>query len=277
MITKGAKILIIAPIDGTTLSDVLQKAADGGIKIIAYDRLINGSKNVDYYASFDNFQVGILQARSIEKALNLKTSSGPFHIELFAGSPDDNNTHFFYQGAMSVLEPYIKSGRLVVKSGQITLDKISTQGWLGDSAQARMDNLLSTYYTNSRLDAVLAANDTLAFGIISSLKFVGYGSKGQPFPVVTGQDAETPSVKSILHGEQYSTIFKDTRLLAKITANMVDALINCDPVPVNNTTSYHNKVKFIPSYLLQPVMVDKSNYQQILVDSFYLSADQLKK
>ena len=277
MITKGAKVLVIASIDGTTLSDVLQKAADKGIKVIAYDRLINGSKNVDYYATFDNYQVGVLQAQSIEQALKLKTAKGPFNIELFGGSPDDNNAYFFYNGAMSVLDPYIKSGKLVVKSKQMGMDKVGTQGWNGANAQARMDNLLSAFYGKARVDAVLAPNDGLAIGVLSSLKGVGYGAKDQHFPIVTGQDAEVPSVKSIIRGEQYSTIFKDTRALAKVASDMVDAMLSGKTVPVNDTKTYNNKVKIVPSYLLKPVAVDKTNYKAILVDSGYIKEEQLKQ
>src|SRR6187399_1923340 len=222
MVTKGAKVLVIAAIDGTTLSDVLQKAADKGVKVIAYDRLIKGSKNVDYYATFDNYQVGVLQASYIENALKLKEGKGPYNIELFGGSPDDNNAFFFYNGAMSVLKPYIDSGKLVVRSNQLGMDKVSTLRWDGAVAQARMDNLLSAYYTKDRVDAVLSPYDGLSIGIISSLKGVGYGSAQHPMPVVTGQDAEVPSVKSILKKEQTSTVFKDTRELAKVTVGMVD-------------------------------------------------------
>ncbi|MFL6682232.1 MAG: substrate-binding domain-containing protein, partial [Burkholderiaceae bacterium] len=175
MVTKGDKVLVIASIDGTTLSNVLQKAADKGVKVIAYDRLIKGSKNVDYYATFDNFQVGVLQADSIVDNLKLKTAKGPFNIELFGGSPDDNNAFFFYNGAMSVLKPYIDSGKLVVRSKQLGMDKVSTLRWDGAVAQARMDNLLSAYYANAHVDAVLSPYDGLSIGILSSLKGVGYG------------------------------------------------------------------------------------------------------
>ncbi|MDI9349187.1 MAG: sugar ABC transporter substrate-binding protein [Candidatus Symbiobacter sp.] len=277
MITKGAKVLVIASIDGTTLSDVLQKAADKGVKVIAYDRLINGSKNVDFYATFDNFQVGVLQAQSLETALKLKEGKGPYNIELFGGSPDDNNAYFFYNGAMSVLQPYIDKKKLVVKSGQMGMDKVGTQGWVGANAQARMDNLLSAYYGKARVDAVLAPNDGLAIGVLSSLKGVGYGSKDQPFPYVTGQDCEVPSIKSIIRGEQYSSIFKDTRALAKVASDMVDAMLSGKTVPVNDTKTYNNKVKIVPSYLLKPLPVDKSNYKRILVDSGYISEAQLKQ
>lgn len=276
MVTKGAKVLVIASIDGTTLSDVLKKAADKGIKVIAYDRLIKGSKNVDYYATFDNFQVGVLQAGSIEAALNLKAGKGPFNIELFGGSPDDNNAFFFYDGAMSVLKPYIDKGKLVVVSKQMGMDKVGTLRWDGAVAQARMDNLLSAYYTKAKVDAVLSPYDGLSIGILSSLKGVGYGSASQPFPVVTGQDAEVPSVKSMIRGEQRSTVFKDTRELAKVTANMVDAMLSNKTVPVNDTKTYNNGVKIVPSYLLKPVSVDASNWKQVLVGSGYYTEAQLK-
>ncbi|SEA95438.1 multiple monosaccharide ABC transporter substrate-binding protein [Variovorax sp. YR216] len=276
MVTKGPKVLVIAAIDGTTLSDVLQKAADKGIKVIAYDRLIRGSKNVDYYATFDNFQVGVLQAQYIEQALKLKEGKGPYNIELFGGSPDDNNAFFFYNGAMSVLKPYIDSGKLVVRSKQLGMDKVSTLRWDGAVAQARMDNLLSAYYTKDRVDAVLSPYDGLSIGIISSLKGVGYGTAQQPMPVVTGQDAEIPSVKSILKKEQTSTVFKDTRELAKVTVNMVDAMMAGKAPEVNDTKTYNNGVKVVPSYLLKPLSVDATNWKQALVDTGYYKESQIK-
>ena len=276
MITKKVKVLVIAAIDGTTLSNALQKAADSGIKVIAYDRLIRGSKNVDYYATFDNFTVGVLQANYIEDKLGLKDGKGPFNIELFGGSPDDNNAFFFYDGAMSVLQPYIDSKKLVVKSGQTGMDKVGTLRWDPATAQARMDNLLSANYTDAKVDAVLSPYDGLSIGIISSLKGVGYGTAAQPLPIVTGQDAEIPSVKSIIAGEQHSTIFKDTRELAKVTVAMVDAVMSGKDPEVNDTKTYDNGVKVVPSYLLKPVAVDKTNYKQILVDSGYYSEDKLK-
>lgn len=276
MVTKGAKVLVIAAIDGTTLSDVLQKAHDAGIKVIAYDRLIRDSGNVDYYATFDNFKVGVLQAGSIVDALGLKDGKGPFNIELFGGSPDDNNAFFFYDGAMSVLQPYIDSGKLVVKSGQSGMDKVGTLRWDPATAQARMDNLLSANYTDAKVNAVLSPYDGLSIGIISSLKGVGYGTPDQPLPVVSGQDAEVPSVKSIIAGEQHSTIFKDTRDLAKVTVGMVNALMEGKEPEVNDTKTYDNGVKVIPSYLLTPVAVDKTNYEKILVEGGYYKADQLK-
>ena len=274
MVTKGVKALVIAAIDGTTLSDVLKQAKAEGITVIAYDRLIRDTPNVDYYATFDNFQVGVLQAQSIEGKLGLKEGKGPFNIELFGGSPDDNNAYFFYDGSMSVLKPYIDSGKLVVASGQMGMAKVATLRWDGATAQARMDNLLSAFYGQRHVDAVLSPYDGLSIGIISSLKGVGYGSADQPMPVISGQDAEVPSIKAILRGDQYSTIFKDTRDLAKVAANMVDAALNNKQVEVNDTKTYNNGVKVVPSYLLKPVVVDKGNWEKVLVDSGYYKRSQ---
>ncbi|MEJ0092942.1 MAG: multiple monosaccharide ABC transporter substrate-binding protein [Methylocella sp.] len=275
MVMKGAKVLVIAAIDGTTLSDVLDQAHTKGIKLISYDRLIRNSENVDYYATFDNFQVGVLQGQYIVDALGLKDGKGPFNIELFGGSPDDNNAFFFYNGAMSALQPYIDSKKLIVRSGQTGMDKVSTLRWDGAVAQSRMDNILSAYYGKEHVDAVLSPYDGLSIGILSSLKGVGYGSGGLKMPVVTGQDAEVPSVKSILAGEQSSTVFKDTRALAKATVGMVDALMGGKAPEINDTKTYDNGKKVVPAYLLKPVSVDQSNWKEILVGSGYYKENQI--
>jgi len=278
MVTKDAKALIIASIDGTTLSAVLQQAADKGVKVFAYDRLIKGSPNVDYYTTFDNFKVGVLQAESLLKGLGYPDKKGPFNIELFGGSPDDNNAFFFYDGAMSVLQPLIDSKVLVVKSGQTGMEKVGTLRWDAAVAQARMDNILSANYSDgSRVDAVLAPYDGLSRGIISSLRGVGYGTADQPWPIISGQDAEVPSVKAIIAGEQYSTVFKDTRELAKATAELVDKVLAGGKPEGLDEKTYNNGVKVVPSILLTPVSVDKSNYEKILVtDSGYIKAEDLK-
>ena len=278
MVTKGVKVLVIAAIDGTTLTDVLSKAHEKGVKVFSYDRLIRNSPDVDYYSTFDNFQVGVLQASSIEAKLGLKEGKGPFNIELFGGSPDDNNAYFFYNGAMSVLQPYIDAKKLVVQSGQMGMDKVSTLRWDGAVAQARMDNLLSAFYSGKgkRVDAVLSPYDGLSIGILSSLKGVGYGTKDLAMPMVSGQDAEVPSIKSILAGEQGSTVFKDTRELAKVTVGMIDALLSGGKVEVNDTKTYENGKKIVPSYLLKPVSVDASNWKAVLIDSGYYKESQIK-
>jgi len=277
MITKGVNVLVIASIDGEALTDVLQKANKQDIKVIAYDRLIKNSKYVSYYATFDNFQVGVQQGSYIEEKLGLKDGKGPFNIELFAGSPDDNNAYFFFDGAMSILQPYIDSGKLVVKSDQTTFNQGATLRWDGAVAQARMDNLLSAHYTADKVDAVLSPYDGISIGIISSLKGVGYGSADKPLPIITGQDAELASVKSIIAGEQTQTVFKDTRELAKKAVAMADAVLKGEKAEVNDTKTYDNGKKVVPAYLLEPVSVDKSNYESILVESGYYKKEELSK
>jgi len=276
MITKGVDVLVIASIDGESLTNVLNKAAAAKIPVIAYDRLIRNSEHVSYYATFDNFKVGVQQASYIEEKLGLKDGKGPFNIELFAGSPDDNNAYFFFNGALSVLQPYIDSGKLVVRSGQTAFDQVATLRWDGAEAQKRMDNLLSAHYTSERVDAVLSPYDGISIGVIASLKGVGYGTASKPLPIVTGQDAELASVKSIIAGEQTQTVFKDTRALAKKAVEMADALLKGEEAEVNDTTTYDNGVKVVPSYLLEPVSVDITNYEEVLIGSGYYTADQLK-
>ena len=276
MILKGVDVLVIASIDGTALSSALDLAAESGIKVISYDRLIRESPNVDYYATFDNFQVGVIQAESLLKGLDIENAKGPLNIEVFGGSPDDNNAYFFYNGAMSILQPYLDSGKLVVVSGQMGMDKVGTLFWDGATAQARMDNLLSAFYTDKKVDGVLSPNDSLAIGVISSLKGVGYGTADMPMPIITGQDAEVANIKAMIKGEQYSTVFKDTRALAGVTVGMVDAILNGGEPEINDTKTYDNGKKIVPSYLLKPVAVTQDNWKEILVDSGYYSEDQFK-
>jgi putative multiple sugar transport system substrate-binding protein len=282
-ITKGAKLLIVASIDGTAITTQLANAASKKIPVIAYDRLIRNSPNVDYYATFDNFKVGVQQATSLLvglKVLNADGSKGsakgPFNVELFAGSPDDNNATFFFNGAMSVLKPYLDDGTLKVPSKQTDFKTVAILRWEPKTAQARMENLLtSTYRSGLKVDGVLSPYDGLSIGILSALKSSGYGTASQKYPVVTGQDAELASVKSIIADQQYSTIYKDTRKLAETTGKMADAVLKGGKPEVNNTTDYDNGNKVVPSMLLQSVIVDKTNYQKELVDTGYYTAAQL--
>jgi putative multiple sugar transport system substrate-binding protein len=285
MLTKGAKALIIAAIDGTQLTDVLQKAHDKGVVVISYDRLIRDSANVDYYASFDNFKVGVLQATSLLVGLGVyasenskkadgKKAKGPFNVELFAGSPDDNNATFFFNGAMSVLNPLIKSKVIVVKSGQTAFTKVATLRWDGAVAQKRMEDILVGSYSKAKVNGVLSPYDGLSRGIIAALTDAGYTKKDMP--VITGQDAEVLSVKAMLAGEQYSTIFKDTRELAKVAVTMAESVLKGKKPTVNDTKTYNNGKKVVPSYLLTPYIVTTKNYKKVLVDSGYIKASDLK-
>ncbi|MFI9583348.1 multiple monosaccharide ABC transporter substrate-binding protein [Streptomyces sp. NPDC052236] len=277
MITKGVDVLVVAAIDGKALSDVLKQAADQKIKVISYDRLILGTPNVDYYASFDNEKVGALQAGYLVEKLGLKDNSkpGPFNIELFAGSPDDNNTGYFFGGAMKVLQPFIDSKKLVVRSGQTKLDQVTTLRWDGGNAQRRMDDLLTKSYGSQKVDAVLSPYDGISIGILSALKSDGYGTAAKPYPLISGQDAEVASIKSIIAGQQTMTVYKDTRALAKQAVQMADAVLNDKKPEVNDTKTYNNGIKVVPSFLLNPVSVDKTNYQAVVVDSGYIKASDL--
>jgi putative multiple sugar transport system substrate-binding protein len=275
-ITNGCKVLVIASIDGTALKGVLGKAGEAGIKVIAYDRLIKETPNVDYYATFDNYMVGKIQGDYIVDKLGLKDGKGPYNMECFGGSPDDNNAFVFNKGAMDQLQKYIDNGQLVVQSGQTDMKQIAIMAWKAETAQARMDNLLSAYYANKKVDVVLSPNDSLAQGIVASLKAAGYGTADKPFPVLTGQDCDIINVKQILAGEQSMSIFKDTRTLAERAQTMVKQIMSGQEVEVNDTSSYDNGLKIVPSYLCTPVFVDKDNYMKILIDSGYYTEAQLQ-
>lgn len=278
MITKGVDVLVIAAIDGTTLSNALANASAAGIDVIAYDRLIRDSENVDYYATFDNFKVGVQQATNLVDGLEERfPDQETWNVELFGGSPDDNNAYFFYDGAMSVLQPLIDDGSITIPSGQMGMDTVGTLRWDGSVAQARMDNLLSANYTGGeQVHGVLSPYDGLSIGIISSLRGVGYGSGDMTMPIVTGQDAEIPSIKAILRGDQYSTIFKDTRELAGVAVEMVNAVLGGDEPPINDTETYDNGVKVVPSYLLEPQPVTEENWEEVLLDSGYYERGEIE-
>jgi len=275
MVTKGVDMLVIAAIDGTALGEVLDTAESQDIEVISYDRLIRDSDAVDYYTTFDNYQVGVIQATSLVDGLTA-TGERPYNVELFAGSPDDNNATFFWEGAMSVLKPMIDSGEIVVPSGQTEFDQAAILRWDPATAQKRMEDILTSTYSSKTVQGVLSPYDGLSIGIIAALQGNGYGGGGKTLPVVTGQDAEVQSVKSILAGEQFSTVFKDTRELAKVTVDMIKALAAGDEPEVNDTETYDNGVKVVPSYLLTPVLVTKDNVQAELVDSGYYTEDDLK-
>jgi putative multiple sugar transport system substrate-binding protein len=286
MITQGADALIIAAIDGTALSSQLQAAADAGIPVIAYDRLIRDSENVDFYVSFDNFKVGVAQGNALLTGLGVKnddapdgTATGPFNVELFAGSLDDNNAFFFFEGAMSVLQPLIDDGTLVVKSAQTDIEQVATLRWQQETAQKRMEDLLtSSYNDGSKVNGVLSPYDGLSRGIITALQNAGYGptiDAANPMPIVTGQDAEIASVKLIADGVQSSTIFKDTRLLAEQAVTAAKAFLEGNEPEANNTEDYDNGVKIVPSFLLPVETVFSDDIQSVLIDSDYWTAEEV--
>jgi putative multiple sugar transport system substrate-binding protein len=284
MITKGAVALVVASIDGTTLTNVLADAQSADIPVIAYDRLLRDTDAVSYYATFDNFLVGQQQAWTVTNGLGLTeldgtpiegAPAGPFNVELFAGSLDDNNAFFFFDGAMDVLQPFIDAGTIVIPSGQTTIEQVATLRWDGETAQSRMEDILTSEYSgDTKVNGVLSPYDGISRGIISALEGSGY-TVGDEWPVISGQDAELDSVKAIVAGEQYGTIFKDTRDLAAKAVEMTTAVLEGDEPEVNNTEDYDNGEFVVPSYLLEPSIVVKDNIQEQLVDTEYWTAEEI--
>ncbi|WP_066585592.1 multiple monosaccharide ABC transporter substrate-binding protein [Cellulomonas timonensis] len=278
MINQDPAVLVIASIDGTALAPVLAQAKEKDITVIAYDRLINGTEDVDYYATFDNYEVGQMQGEFIVEQLGLDTGAGPFNLEPFAGSPDDNNAKFFFSGAWDVLGEYVASGKLVVPSGKAPTSNdewssIGIQGWSSETAQAEMENRLNSFYGSDKVDVVLSPNDSLALGIQQALEGAGY-TVGVDWPLVTGQDADEANVENMIAGKQAMTVWKDTRTLGDQVATMVDQVLAGETVSVNDEESYNNEVKVVPTYLLTPVVVTKDTIQSTLIDSgFYSAAD----
>ena len=273
MINSGCKVLVIASIEGDSLGTVLEQAKENNIPVIAYDRLIMNSDAVTYYATFDNKLVGIKQGQYIEQQLNLASGAGPFNIELITGDPGDNNARFFFGGAMEVLQPYIDNGQLVVRSGQTSFDEVATANWSTENAQNRFDAIISAYYSDgTQLDAVMASNDSTAQGVTTSLENNYTGA----WPIITGQDCDIVSVQNMIAGKQSMSIFKDTRTLAAKTVEMVDAILKGGEAPVNDKETYDNGTGIIPSYLCEPVFADINNYEELLIDSGYYTADQLQ-
>ena len=275
MIAGGCKVLIISAIEASSLGSVLAEAKAQGVKVICYDRLILGTDAADYYVTFDNYKVGTLQGTYIENVLGLKDGKGPYNIEFTAGDPGDNNAGFFFNGAFDVLKPYIDSGKLVIPSGQTEFAQVATPTWKSDVAQARFEGILASLYAGgTKLDAVVCSNDSTAFGVEPALEGAGYTLENWPF--ITGQDCDIANTKNMIAGKQSMSVFKDTRDLAAQAVQMaLDILAGKEP-QVNDTTTYNNGVKVVPTYQCDPKFADINNYKELLIDSGYYTEDQLK-
>ncbi len=271
MISKGADALVIAAVDHAALTDACEKAKAAGIFIVASDRLITNTKALDYYVTFDLARVGEMQGQYIIDALDIENQAGPFTMEIFSGSQDDTNAIEFYNGAMNVLKPYLDSGKLVVKSGQVEYTQTAIQSWDSSKAQARMDNLLSGFYSDTHLDAVLVAADCLSIGVISSLESMGYGMTGVPYPIVTGQDAELAAVKNIMTGKQSMTVYLDDDTRVAIIVEVVEALLKGEAITPD--TTYNNEVFDVPTRTYDPYLIDKDNVQYLAEVGFYTDAE----
>ena len=271
MINGGCSVLVIASIDGESLTTVLEGAKSAGIPVIAYDRLIMNTDAINYYATFDNYKVGATQAQYIIDTLDLDNAAGPFNMEVTAGDPGDNNAPFFYNGAMETLQPYIDAGKIVIPSGQVEFATVGTAKWSTENAQSRMENILSSNYADgTQLDICLCSNDSTSLGVQNALAANYTGN----YPIVTGQDCDIANVKNMIAGKQSMSVFKDTRTLAAQVVKMVGQILNGEEVEVNDTTTYDNGTGVIPSFLCEPVFADANNYKELLIDSgYYTEAD----
>lgn len=268
--------IVIAAVDSGALTTVEAQAKTAGIPIIAYDRLLMDTDAVSYYASFDNKGVGTAIANYIVDAKDLegaKAAGESYTIEFFMGSPDDNNAVLLYEGIMEVLQPYLDDGTLVCKTGRTSFEETCILRWSQETAQQWCENYLSGFYADEDLDIACSAFDGFAYGIRSALEGAGYTEAN--WPLITGQDAELMAVKNIISGKQTMSIYKDTRLLAEKCVTMVNAVVNGSEPEINDTETYDNGVFVVPSYLCTPQAVDVNNYEELLVDGGYYTAEDL--
>lgn len=275
-VAQQVDCLVIAAVDSGALTTVEAQAKTAGIPIIAYDRLLMDTDAVTYYASFDNKGVGTAIANYIVEAKDLegaRAAGESYTVEFFMGSPDDNNAKLLHEGVMEVLQPYLDDGTLVCKTGRTSFEETCILRWSQETAQQWCENYLAGFYADEDLDIACSAFDGFAYGIRSALEGAGYTADN--WPMITGQDAELMAVKNIISGHQTMSIYKDTRLLADKCVTMVNAVINGTEPEINDTTTYNNNVVTVPSYLCTPVAVDVSNYEEIIVEGEYYTAEQL--
>ena len=275
MIAQGVSCLVVAAIDSGALVNVLDQAKQANIPVIAYDRLLMDTDAVSYYASFDNEGVGRKIGEYIETKADLANASEPQTIEFFMGSPDDNNAVLLHKGVMSVLDKYLKDGKLVCKSGRTSFEDTSILRWSQETAQQNCENYLTGFYADEDLDIACSAFDGFAYGIKAALEGAGYNADN--WPLITGQDAEVMAVKNIIEGKQTQTIFKDTGLLAEKCVTMVQAVVEGSEPEINDTETYDNHKLVVPSYLCEPVSLDKDNYKELVIDSGYYTEEDITK
>lgn len=260
MIENGAQVIVVGPVDGSQLGSVLEKAKDAGVYVIGYDRLLENTTGVDGVVQFGSVKTGELQAQALLQGLEELKGEAPYNIELFGGGPADPNAPNFFTGAMSVLQPLIDDGTLVVVSGQTDFTQCATVDWDNSKAQSRMDAILAGNYSDIEIDGVLSPNDGIARAIITSCE-----NAGQPIPVVSGLDAENESVEWVWSGRQYSTVAKPTNALVAETVSIIDSLLSGNGMPTTETTA-NNGVIDVPIYELPPVVVTKENAKEVFAD-----------
>jgi putative multiple sugar transport system substrate-binding protein len=256
MVQNGAKVIVVGPVDGSQLGGVLEEAAAAGIFIIGYDRLIENTTAIDGVVQFDSIKTGVLQGEALLAGLAAQKGEGPYNIELFGGGPADPNAPNFFKGAMTVLQPKIDDGTLVVVSGQLDFTQAATLDWDNAKAQARMDSLLSGFYSDKEIHGVLCPNDGIARAVITSS-----GQAGQETPITSGLDAENETVTWIWEGRQYSTIAKPTDTLVSKTIEIIKALQAGNGMPAPDETT-DNGMKEVGIYALPPLVVTKENIKE---------------
>lgn len=256
MIQNGAKVIVVGPVDGSQLGSVLEEAAAAGITIIGYDRLLENTTGVDGVVQFGSIKTGELQGQALLDGLAAQKGAGPYNIELFGGGPADPNAPNFFKGAMSVLQPKIDDGTLVVVSGQTDFTQCATLDWDNAKAQSRMDSLLSGFYADKEIHGVLSPNDGIARAIITASE-----QAGQKIPIVSGLDAENESVEWIWAGKQYSTVAKPTDVLVGKTVEIIKSLQAGTGMPAPDT-NVNNGKKDVGVYELAPVVVTKDNAKE---------------
>jgi putative multiple sugar transport system substrate-binding protein len=260
MIERGAEVIVVGPIDGNQLGNVLENAAAAGVAVIGYDRMIENTTAVDAVVQFGSVRTGELQGQSLLDGLAARKGPGPYNIELFGGGPADPNAPNFFTGAMSVLQPKIDDGTLVVGSGQMGFTQVATPDWDNAKAQSRMDSLLSGFYADKPIHGVLSPNDGIARAILTSAE-----QAGQELPVVTGLDAETESVVSVWEGKQWSTVAKPTDALVAKTVELIQALQQGQDLP-EPTETVDNGATDVAVYALDPVVVTKDNAKEVFAE-----------
>ena len=256
MINRNVDVLVIIPFNGEVLGNVIAEAKKEGIKVLAYDRLINNA-DIDFYVSFDNEKVGELQAKSVVEA---KPEGNYF---LMGGSPVDNNAKLFRKGQMKVLQPLIDSGKIKVVGDQWV------DSWLAEKALQIMENALTANKNN--IDAVVASNDATAGGAIQALSAQGLSGK----VAISGQDADLAAIKRIVDGTQTMTVYKPITKLADKAAEIAVTLGKNEKTTSN--AELNNGLKNVPSYLLDPIAVNKDNIDDTIIKDGFHTKDAIYK
>lgn len=276
MLAENIDLLIVAAIDGEALAQTLADAKDQNVPVIAYDRMITNSDAVNYYVSFDNYTVGVLQAQYVIDKLDLANAGDKtYNIEFTAGDPADNNAGFFFNGAYDTLKTYIDAGTLKIPSGKTTFEQVATPAWSTDTAMENFQNTLASYYSDGTvLDIALCSNDSTAMGVA---KAITSDYAGTNTPLVTGQDGDIANLQNIVDGVQTMTVYKNVADEAGVTLVLAQALLAGETIDASlcskfaveaacNTTDYSNGTNAATSFLLVPYSIDAENLQ-LLVDT----------